>query len=360
MADGEQDGAERSLEPTQKKLDDAIERGDVAKSQELNNWFLLGAGTLAFFLFAGGASHDLTMVLRGFIAHAGTVSPDGTTVMRAVQALLLDVVGAVAAPFILLVIAAAAGSLVQHRLLWTVEPLTPKLQKISPIAGFKRVFGREAWVNFLKGLTKIAIVGGVLFFVAWPERHSMAGLVGADITVLTPYVFSLIVKLMAAALAILTFVALADWIYQRHTWYERQRMTVQELKEEFKQSEGNPEIKAKIKQLRRQRASKRMMANVPKASVVITNPTHFAVALKYEAGMSAPVCVAKGADAIAFKIREVATAHNVTIVENPPLARALFASIEIDDEIPDEHYKAVAEVISYVMKLKSGRAWAPN
>jgi len=148
------------------------------------------------------------------------------------------------------------------------------------------------------------------------------------------------------------------YFYQRRSWYERQRMSVQEMKEEFKQSEGNPEIKAKIKQMRRQKASKRMMANVPKASVVITNPTHYAIALQYDRGMEAPVCLAKGVDAVALKIREVAGEHSIPIVENPPLARALHATVEIDEEIPTEHYKAVAEIIGYVMKLRRGAGQA--
>jgi len=154
--------------------------------------------------------------------------------------------------------------------------------------------------------------------------------------------------------AILFVVALADYLFQHRQWHERQKMSVRELKEEFKQTEGDPAIKAKIRQLRQTRMRKRMMAAVPKASVIITNPTHYAIALQYERGMSAPICVAKGTDAIALKIREVAKAHDIPIVENVPLARALHATVEIDDEIPVEHYHAVAEIIGYVMGLKRG------
>jgi len=156
--------------------------------------------------------------------------------------------------------------------------------------------------------------------------------------------------------AILAVVAAADYLFQYRQWYERQKMSLREMKEEFRQAEGDPAIKAKIRQLRQARARKRMMAAVPKASVVITNPTHFAVALQYERGMNAPLCVAKGADLIARKIREVAEAHNIPIVENPPLARALHGTVEVDQEIPQEHYRAVAEIIGYVMKLRRGVA----
>jgi flagellar biosynthetic protein FlhB len=349
----EDDSGERTLDPTQKKLDQALERGDVAKSHELNTWFVLAAGTLGFYLWGPGAATELTTALRNVIVNSGQIPVDGRSLVEVASKLALGAGIAIGLPLVLLLLASIAGNAIQHRLVWSLEPITPSLSKISPIAGFKRLFGQAAWVNLGKGLAKLAIVGSIMGFVIWPDRKAMSALAAADLATLGPYIFWLIVKLLGASLAILTFVALGDWLYQRHAWYERQRMTVQELKEEFKQSEGNPEIKAKIKQMRRQRSTRRMMANVPKASVVITNPTHFAVALRYEAGMAAPVCVAKGIDSLALKIRAVAAEHRVMVVENPPLARALHASVEIDREIPTEHYKAVAEVISFVMKLRS-------
>jgi flagellar biosynthetic protein FlhB len=165
---------------------------------------------------------------------------------------------------------------------------------------------------------------------------------------------NLTVHLMGAVVAMLAVVAIADYFFQYRQWFERQKMSLQEMKEEFKQSEGDPHIKGRIRQLRHARMKKRMMAAVPKASVIITNPTHYAVALSYERGMSAPVCVAKGVDTIALKIREIAGLHDIPIVENVPLARALYATVEIDDEIPVEHYHAVAEIIGYVMGLRRG------
>ena len=158
--------------------------------------------------------------------------------------------------------------------------------------------------------------------------------------------------LAATVVALLALVAALDYLFQYRQWFERQKMSLEEVKEEYKQSEGDPHIKGRIRQLRHARMKKRMMAAVPSASVIITNPTHYSVALKYERGMSAPVCVAKGVDLMAFKIREIATAHNIPIVENVPLARALHATVEVDDEIPVEHYHAVAEVIGYVMRLR--------
>ena len=190
--------------------------------------------------------------------------------------------------------------------------------------------------------------------VLWPERHRLEAFVRFDPAAIMGATTSLTVQLMGAVVAMLAVVAIADYFFQYRQWFERQKMSLQEMKEEFKQSEGDPHIKGRIRQIRMARAKKRMMASVPKASVIITNPTHYSVALSYERGMSAPVCVAKGADLIALKIREIAKQHDIPIVENVPLARALYATVEIDDEIPVDHYHAVAEIIGYVMGLKKG------
>jgi len=179
-------------------------------------------------------------------------------------------------------------------------------------------------------------------------------MVRLDPTAILPVTTGLTEHLMGAVVAMLAVVAIGDYLFQYRQWFERQKMSLQEMKEEFKQSEGDPHVKGRLRQLRAARMKKRMMAAVPKASVVITNPTHYSVALTYERGMSAPVCVAKGVDNIAFKIREVAKAHDIPIVENVPLARALYATVDIDDEIPVEHYHAVAEIIGYVMGLRRG------
>src|SRR5450756_956888 len=190
--------------------------------------------------------------------------------------------------------------------------------------------------------------------ILWPERHRLESMLAFDPSAILGITTNLTVQLMGAVVAMLAVVAIADYFFQYRQWYERQKMSLQEVKDEYKQSEGDPHIKGRIRQLRHARMKKRMMAAVPKASVVITNPTHYAVALSYERGMSAPVCVAKGVDTIALKIREIAGQHDIPIVENVQLARALHASVEIDDEIPVEHYHAVAEIIGYVMGLKRG------
>jgi flagellar biosynthetic protein FlhB len=228
------------------------------------------------------------------------------------------------------------------------------------MAGAKRLFGKQAAANFLKGLFKLIALGIVMVAVLYPERHRLDAMVRFDVAAIMTVTMTLTLKLMGAVVAMLAFVAIADFFFQYRTWYEKQKMSLQEVKEEYKQSEGDPHIKGKIRQLRQQMMRKRMMAAVPKASVIITNPTHFSVALSYERGMQAPICVAKGQDAIALKIREVAKAHDIPIVENVPLARALYATVEIDEEIPVEHYQAVAEIIGYVMGLKRGLSGRPT
>ncbi len=226
------------------------------------------------------------------------------------------------------------------------------LTKLSPLAGLKRMFGFEGWMNLLKGLLKIAVVGLAIWTQLWPERGGLEGILNDTAYGVSANMMHLLFKVMMASLIALGLIGGADYVVQRFRFIKRNRMSKQEIKDEYKQTEGDPTVKAKVKQIRMERARTRMMAEVPKASVVIMNPTHYAVALKYESGKTAaPICVAKGLDGLALKIREVAEEHGVPVIENPPLARALHASVEIDEAIPPEHYKAVAQIIGYVMRL---------
>jgi flagellar biosynthetic protein FlhB len=354
MAEADQHDTDRSEDPTQKRLDDALARGDVVKSQEVSTWFVLAGGALVLAAFSGSMSGGLATTLRGLIANAHQIPVDGRGLLAVMGRIEREVLAAVAIPIALLALAAIFGNLIQHRLVWTAEPLKPQLSKISPLGGLKRMFSRQALANFVKGLVKIVVLGAVMLAVLWPQRHLLEGLVQTEILGTVSLTRSLALDMMGAVVVILAFVAAADYLFQYRQWYERQKMSLREMREEFKQSEGDPIIKGKIKQLRQSRMRKRMIAAVPKASVVITNPTHYAIALQYERGMDAPICVAKGVDALALKIREVASEHSIPVVENPPLARALHATVEVDQEIPPEHYKAVAEVIGYVMKLRRG------
>lgn len=351
MAEGSEEN-EKTEEPTQKRLEEALKRGDVVKSQEVNTWFVMGAATLVLMVFSGSMTASLSTTMRGLIANSFQIRTDGPALPALFQKIGLEMMAAVALPFLVLMLAALGGNLVQHKLVWTYQTLAPKLSKISPLSGLKRLFSAQSLANFAKGLVKVILVGVVLTVLMWPDRTRMEGLVRTDPAALLPLMQTLVLKMMGAVVAMLAIMAAADYLFQYRQWHQRQKMSLQEVKEEFKNTEGDPAVKGRLKQLRQQRMKKRMMAAVPKASVVITNPTHYAVALQYERGMPAPICVAKGMDALALKIREIADEHSIPIVENPPLARALHATVEIDQEIPPEHYKAVAEVIGYVMKLR--------
>src|SRR6185312_1115416 len=346
------DDSERTEEPSQKRLEEALKRGDVVKSQEVNTWFVMAGATLVVMAFSAGMSRDLAATMRGLLANSWQIPVDGPALPALFKKIGGEVVAAVAIPFLVLMLAAVAGNLVQHKLVWSFDGLMPKLSRLSLLAGLKRVISMQGSANFAKGLVKIVVVGTVLAALMRPEREHMEALVHADPLALLLYMFKITLKLMGTVVAMLAVVAAADYLFQYRQWYDKQKMSLRDLKEEFKESEGDPAIKGKLKQLRQARMRKRMMAAVPKASVVITNPTHFAVALQYERGMAAPICVAKGVDALALKIREIATEHRIPIVENPPLARALHATVQIDQPIPPEHYKAVAEVIGYVMRLR--------
>ena len=350
----EADDTEKTEDPTQKRLDDAIERGDVVKSQEVNTWFILAGAALILSSFSGSIAGGLQTALRNLITNSFAIPVDGGSLLALLGSLERTLLVIFAVPLALIMVAAIGGNLVQHRLVWSAQVLKPALSKISPASGLKRVFGKQALANLIKGLLKLAILGAVMAAILWPERHRLDALVRTDPVNIGATIHTLALRLLGAAVALLAVIAAADYLFQYRQWFERQKMSLREMKEEFKSTEGDPHVKARIRALRQARMRKRMMAAVPTASVVITNPTHFAVALRYEAGMTAPICVAKGIDTIALKIREVAGEHDVPVVENPPLARALHATVDIDAEIPVEHYQAVAQVIGYVMRLKRG------
>jgi flagellar biosynthetic protein FlhB len=254
------------------------------------------------------------------------------------------------------IIGGVGGNVAQSGLLFTAEKLKPDWSKVNPLKGFHRIFGPDGLVQFLKTFLKLLAVGLICWLVLKPHVRELENMAAMPPALILPAARDLAVALMMATIIFLAFTAGADFLWQRYRFAERMKMTKEETKEDYKQSEGDPHIKAKLRQIRMQRLRRRMMAKVPEATVIVTNPTHYAVALQYEAGMDAPICVAKGVDAMALKIREVAGEHDVPIIENPPLARALHASVDLDEAVPVEHYKAVAEVIGFVLRTRRRRA----
>ncbi|HHB83329.1 MAG TPA: flagellar biosynthesis protein FlhB [Devosia sp.] len=356
MAD-QPDKSEKTEEPTEHKLAEAHKKGDVAKSQEVTTWFMILASGLMFSIMAPFTALNLMDQLKTIISSADQFQLQGAGIRVLFEGLAGTVLITILVPLALMALFAVAANLIQHKPVWSVDPIIPKLSKISLFGGAKRMFSSQSLVNFSKGLLNLSAVGGVIFVIMWAERDRLETMMTLDPWLILGNFQILGIKVFVATLGIVTIVAVADFMYQRHQWWEKQKMTIKEVRDEHKSMEGDPQIKQKIRQIRAEKSRKRMMAAVPEATVVITNPTHFAVALKYEKDMNAPVCVAKGADAIAFRIRTLAGESDVPIVENPPLARALYASVEIDDTVPTEHFKAVAQVIGYVMQLKNKSSW---
>jgi flagellar biosynthetic protein FlhB len=349
----DQDKSQQTEEPTSKRLDQAREQGDVVKSTEVTAFILLGGGTLAIAMFGKYTAVGLARTLTMFLEEPDTMSVDGAGLAAMAHILLPKIAMTLMPIFAVVVAAALAGHMLQARPGFALDKIAPDLSKISPLAGFRRLFGIEGLMNLVKGLLKMAIVAIAIWTQLWPERWGLESILNQSTAGVAADMSRLLFKVLMASLVTLGVIAGADYFWQRMRWLARNRMSKQEIKEEYRQNEGDPTIKAKIRALRHDRARKRMMTAVPKATVVIANPTHFAVALKYESGkMAAPICVAKGVDALALRIRAVAEENDVPVVENPPLARALHAAIEIDEPVPPEHFKAVAQVIGYVFRLK--------
>lgn len=358
---GDNDDAEQTEQPTQKRLDQAREAGDVIKSMEVSAFALLAGGTLAIAMFGHSVAVGIGAILIQFIQAPDQMAVDGAGLSSLMRGVLLHLAFALA-PFMGVVVAAAlAGHVLQSKPAFNIDKLMPDLSKLSLLSGLGRIFGLDGWVNLLKGLVKLAIVGAAIWTQLWPARGMLEGILTQSPQAVMADMSHLLFKILIAALSALLVIAGLDYFFQYRRFMKRNMMSRQEVKEEFRQNEGDPIIKAKVRQIRQERARKRMMSAVPEATVVITNPTHFAVALKYESGKtSAPICVAKGVDALALRIRAVAEENEVPVIENPPLARALYASVELDEAIPAEHYKAVAQVIGYVMRLNGTLRRAPT
>jgi len=348
---------QKTHDPTDKKLSDARAKGDVPMSGEMRHavmfvaaiivaggmgsWTLARVGPLLVRLWGGADDYPL--------------DPDGA--QHFATGILAAVAGAMAPLLALLLGFALLILLVQGRPTLSWSRLTPKFSKLSPVAGFGRIFGKRALVEFAKTLAKFAVVITIATMVTAPRLVGLDQLIDAEPRAIAQAAGALVLHMIQSVAILVGCIAAFDFIYQRHAFLQRMKMSFQEVKDEHKQSEGDPKIKAKIRSIGIQRSRRRMMAAVPGASVVVTNPTHYAIALKYDHGaMAAPVVVAMGVDAVALRIRAVAAEAGVPIVESPPLARALYASATIDRPIPTEHFKAVAEIIGYVMRLAKRRA----
>lgn len=356
----DEDQSQKTEEPTAKKLEEARKKGEVAQSQELKTWFMLAAGTVVVAAAGGFITIGIRAPLAGFMGRMHEIEFERTAGLQLINTLIFDVFLILLLPFAIFIVAALAGSKIQHKAVFTFDKLKPDLKKLNPINGLKKFGSSKMLVDFGKAIGKLAAISVVLFIVAYPERSRLDTIMFLPPIEIVQLVQVTAVKVMIGVLILMTIIAAVDFTYQKYQHTKKLKMTKQEVKDERKQTDGDPKVKQRLRSIRMERHSQRMMAAVPRADVIITNPTHYAIALEYKHGsMDVPVLIAKGLDKVAFRIRDLATEHDIPIVENPPLARALYASVELDEEVPPDHYKAVAEVISYIMKLRKA-GFAPK
>lgn len=343
---------EKTEEATPKRRQESRKKGQVAKSTEINSAFVMLTAFCTLNFLGDHAYNQLTGFMKATLSNLAT--PDFTfqsvelIYVKAVVVLLKTVLPVL---FVIMIIAVIINFM-QVGAMFSTEVIMPKFSKLNPISGFQRLFSKRALVELAKSIFKVCIIGYFIYRFAVLQTGDIPKLVHMEIIDSVALAASMVIDLAFQIIAVMMILGIFDYIYQ---WWEHNqslKMSKQEVKEEFKQTEGNPQIKSKIKEKQRAIAMRRMMQEIPKADVVVTNPTHLAIALKYEKNMSAPVVLAKGQDFIAERIKQVARENKVVVVENKPLARALYPVVEIGDVVPPELYQAVAEVLAYVYRLK--------
>ena len=349
----EQDQDQKTEDPTSKRLEEAREHGQIPVSRETAMWVSLLGVLTVMSLAVPPLLRQMADFLRVFLEspHVFTLNDDS------VQRLFFQVLGHVAIiagiPLLLMMAAVIAGFMGQTGFFFSLDLLTPDFMRLMPSNGVKRLFSMNSIVDLGKSLGKLVFLGGMAYSVLKPIAFEAPSYTGLPLEVILTFLHGKTVHLIKLLLLVFTAIAALDLFYTRFQYYKNLRMTKVEVKDELKQQEGDPMIKSRLRQMRIERARKRMMAQVPKADVVITNPTHYAIALQYDPKkMAAPVVLAKGINLIAERIRAIAEENRIPLVSNPPLARALHDSVEVDQVIPTQHYRAVAEVISYVFKLR--------
>lgn len=357
MAEGSSD-EDKTEEASAHKIAEANKKGDFAKSGDLPQAMSLIGACAVIALYGPAMAQQLAEVLVPFIDHPDQLmmsleGDGGQAMMRIVLLKVLPVVMSILGAALIL---GVGGHVLQTGLVFVPDKLKPKWEMLNPMSGFKRLYGVDALVQFAKTLVKLVVTGAIVYNVLKGRAAEVLTLTGAAPVVILPYAREILIA-VAMAVCIFLFVGGGlDYLWQRFRFMQRMKMSKQEQKDEYKQMEGDPFVKAKLKAIRQEKSRQRMMANVAKATVVITNPTHYAVALRYEAEDGAPpICLAKGVDDVALRIREMAKKHDVPIVEDRPLARALYATVDLDEVIPESHFAAVAKIIGFVMtKRKRG------
>lgn len=346
----------RTESATPKRREEARQKGNIPRSKELASAVILLGGFSVLYFTSGHIVRSMEDMIRLFF----TMKPSQLDTLQGLTTVLSGVVvrsALVLAPvFGVVVLCAAGANLAQVGFVFTTEPLTPSFDKLNPVAGLQRMFSSQSLVELVKSFVKIALVGWIAFRIIRREMPVLPSIIEQSPQEIVAYLAQISSTLLIHCGTSLLVLAAADYAFQRWSFEKSIRMTKQEVKEEMKDMEGDPAVKGRIRSLQREAARRRIMQEVPKADVIITNPTHYAVALRYERGsLGAPKVTAKGADLLARRMREIAAEHGVPVVERPPLARALYANVDEGQEIPEEFYRAVAEVLAYVYRLKAGR-----
>lgn len=345
---------EKTEKATAKKRQDSRKKGQVLKSQDVTSAIVL-LSVFLFLFFASGFMRDRFFLFfnQAFSQYISLKSYDSETIMLIYSEIIMMMAFILLPVMVVAMTAAVAGNLLQFGLLFTAEPLKFDLKKIDPIKGLKRIFSIRAIVELFKSVLKISFIGSVTFIIVYSNVDKVLGLAFKSPWDVLSTVGTLTALMGITASFVLLFISILDFLYQKYDYEKNLRMSKQDIKDEHKNTEGDPIIKSRIKQKQREMAMRRMMQEIPEADVVITNPTHYAIAIKYDDGdMDAPIVLAKGVDFVAQKIKLIAKEHEIVTVENRPLARSLYDQVEIGERIPEEFFKAIAEILAYVYRIQ--------
>ena len=351
MAEESPTGGEKTEAPSSKRREDFRKKGQIAQSKEVQTAALFTIILLFWIFYLPTFWNGLTeLIAYSWQSSDYEITPASTMTLAT---FLLQKLGRLIAPlFLLVLIIGFFSSVFQFGWLLTAKPLIPDFSKLNPIKGMARFFSKKSFIEVIKSLLKVVLVGWIAYSTVLNNFNEALILVDAPIVTTVSYLGRISAIILAKICAVLILIAFLDFLFVKWELEEKMKMTKQELKEEFKESEGDPHIKAQIRSIQQQMARKRMMSAVPKADVIITNPTHISVAIRYDSKeMTSPVIIAKGADLVAMKIREIARKHEIAIVENPPVARLLH-KLDIGEHIPEDLFKVVAEILAHVYSLK--------
>ncbi len=350
----QEDKSQKTEQPSPKKLADARKGGNVPMSREFNSFIIFLFATMLVTLIMPNISIKATHQLSYFIEQSYQIILNPNSLIALIKQVLTILFSILAIPPLFCIMAVIIANIIQNGILFVPEVIKFQLNRISIISGFNKIFSFNSLVELFKGIAKIFIISMAVYITLKTDFAKLSVLHTLDVGSILGFLNQSLKEILIITCIILAFIATLDFIYQQHKYTSNLMMSKEEIKKEHKETEGDPQIKARLKSIRSKKVKERMMAAVPKADVIITNPTHYAVALKYSPnkGMSTPIVVAKGINNIALAIIKIAKENKISIFEDAPLAQALYKAVELDQEIPFEHYKSVAKIIAEVMKLK--------